>query len=97
MYNLIWEEIRMKRQIKFQRIIIKFNNTIGFRVKGKVVLNPKENGFAITELNRIYFSLKITEILRGYSGWQLLQQAKTSSKLANKNYFSQSYSGIFII
>ena len=59
----------MKRQIKFQRIIIKFNNIIGLRVKGKVIVNPKENGFSITELNHIYFSLKITEILRGYSGW----------------------------
>ena len=46
----------MKREIKFQRIIIKFDNIIGFRVKSKITVNPKEDGFTITEFHHKYFS-----------------------------------------
>ena len=67
MYNLIYEEIRIKRQIKFQRIIIKFDNIIGFRVKSK---NCKSQGkwFHYNGTPSQIFLLKIPQILRGYSG-----------------------------
>ena len=51
MYNLNWDETRIKRQIKF-------HSSVGFRIISKIPMNPKDNGFSITELHHRYFPWK---------------------------------------
>ena len=64
MYNLNWEVTRMKRQIKFQRIRIKFHDILGFENMSKINLDPNDTGFTITAIDNGYipwkFPLKIT-------------------------------------
>ena len=58
MCKLNWEETRIKRQIKFRKIRIKFQDIIGFGILSKISVNPKDNYFTVTELHRRYFTFE---------------------------------------
>ena len=45
-------KVVINRQIKFQRITIKFHNITGFIVINNSAVNPKDNGFTVVELRR---------------------------------------------
>lgn len=66
-YNLKWEEIRIKWQIKFHRIKIKAHNIIGFRFLSKFNCQSKMQWFHYNGTPPQVFPLKISETLRGYS------------------------------
>ena len=44
----------MKRQIKFQRIRIKFHDILGFENMSKINLDPNDTGFTITAIDNGY-------------------------------------------
>ena len=58
MYKLNWEKTRIKRQIKFQRIGIKFHDIIGFEIISKISVSLKDNDCIITEIYGRYFTWK---------------------------------------